>query len=259
MGAFDTSHFRFITLLFGLAIAEVARQFGRLFSQGRIHTQGENVFYALPAATHLALAGTIIITSWVDWTHAIRASGSGIKIERCFSMGMLVLVIDVVIVACYFAMAHGAKIHDVAPKSSDASALNETGSVAAIFGLYCIWFVAFDGFKTDQMGPSILCFLLSLLIALVYRARMKGPLSDYARIRAVVFTDFALLALVLMYRAIMEFEYGIAASSFLIGVLAAIAAFGWKTKKDDAPRGDKPADWGGGSSTGRESEPPPQI
>jgi hypothetical protein len=203
--------FGFVELLFALTAAEIAVQFADLVSKV------EAVAVGLPAYAHLTLAFILVATSWVGWSRSI-APGAKRDVQAVFSADFIVLLIDVLLVIFYFIVVKGV---DQIIKNTDgsvavvASANNECLWIAVIFAGYFLWdvmtkaVIGTDNNKRIVLGFRILemsfwsrgwisaaCLVLAI-IAWYFLKDLSGPTQ-------VIVADLALLALVLLFRALKQ-------------------------------------------------------
>lgn len=210
----------FVQMLFALTAAEIARQSADLV------TEELTTWNDAPAYTHLIVAIALVATSWVGWKRS-RAPGKRQDIEKVFSWQFVVLLIDVVLVVCYFIIAKGVEIermNGVVIKITPSAAL-ETFWIMMVFAGYCFWDIIANVVikplvpKTqpstgepsielqqehkepwnrlwDSANTSSLCLGLAFFLWLF--------LHDVTKPWNVVFVDAALLSLVFLFRAIKQ-------------------------------------------------------
>jgi len=192
----------FVGMMFAVAIGEVGLQSADLVRAG-------NWLHHLPAYSHLFLATLVISTSWVGWTLSL-APGARRDVRGIFQWEFLVLLLDVAGVIIYFILV----------KAVDAPALTVASWILAIFWGYILWDVLtkviiywkyrprvegkpwyryYESPWFNDFGLRILPTLLCLILAWLMR-----PLVQTADITHRLSADFALLSLILLYRALKE-------------------------------------------------------
>lgn len=206
-----TLHREFVGMLFALAIAEVA------IRSGVVVNSSLAISHKLPALTHLLLAAAVIATSWVGWG---RSGYSLSAIRSVFSKDFVELLIDVWLVGVYFFIVQGVETVLITngTNSIQGSAEIEAWWVMVMFWTYVLWDALTkwgDWTALSQRGwGSLLCAALATwTFLLIGHLRGTAP---------VVFGDLALLALVLLFRAmkLRDFAAHSAASWRLIAGLA---------------------------------------
>jgi hypothetical protein len=197
--------FVFVQLLFSLTIAEVARQVADL------RAQGHGLLGVLPAYTHLMLATTVVATSWMGWS--VSESSRRIKAKQVFSLAFVALLLDLVLVICYFILVRGAEVPLVGA-NPQFSAHNEACWISLILWLYFLWdfltkaapsrFGRFDSVRAVWNRCWERKFVertvISLVVAL-YGSVLCYFLKDLKAFWSVALADFALCCLVLGFRA----------------------------------------------------------
>jgi hypothetical protein len=201
----------FVGMMFAVTIAEVGIQTAGLVQAG-------NWVHFLPAYGHLVLATVVIATSWVGWTLSV-APGARRDVEKIFQWEFLVLVLDVSLVIVYFIVVRSV---DFAERNSPrvAPASTVAAWILAIFCLYLLWDVLtkiiiywkyrdksekslrrhYGSSWWRNQGARMVPTLVCVILAWVIRRQVGGADSPH-RLTA----DFALLSLVLLFRALKEF------------------------------------------------------
>lgn len=134
--------FVFVQMLFALTMGELAREAAALVELASIR--------AAPASySHLALAFILITASWVGWSSS-KAPGNQLKVVSIFSWSFVVLMLDVVLVICYFVVVKGVEKPD--GNEITASAYNETTWILIVFVGYLLWDFLTKGVIQDQDG-----------------------------------------------------------------------------------------------------------
>lgn len=226
--------FEFVELLFALATAEVAVQFGLLASAHQTLTKAPTAY------SHLILALILIATSWVGWSRS-KAPGNRLPLEHVFSLAFVVLMLDVALVVFYFIIARGVEVPTPSKTGGllvTPSAEQETFWVMMIFVVYVIWdFVtkalAIDiearprlNFWARLKGPfwkrgwiSLLCTAIALAVWILFRG--------VTTVVAVLATDLGLVTLDLFFRALKQNHKRWSITTAVVGALAFAAAFIW--------------------------------
>lgn len=165
----------FVSMLFALAIAEVAIQSSNLVSIVRDSSANNSPLYFLrdvpfdgvwlmvAPISHLILVLMVICMSWVGWSHSIER-GNARDVSRIFSVEFLLLLIELLLVVSYFVLARSVEL--VSPLSpgqqslsaaiSSPSATTEAFWLFLIFIGYCIWDFfadALPGNFPEEYGP----------------------------------------------------------------------------------------------------------
>jgi hypothetical protein len=202
--------FEFVELLFALATAEIALQFGTLAS-GHI-----TISDAPTAYSHLVLAIVLVAASWVGWSQS-KAPGNVVRVTGVFSWAFVVLLIDVALVIFYFIIARGVEVSTLPSGQvviGTPSAEKETFWVMVVFLVYLFWDLltksviaapqATSSFWQrlgghefwDRGWVSVVCAAVATVSWLCLHAVIG--------VRPVLVTDLALLALVLLFRALKQ-------------------------------------------------------
>lgn len=222
--------FIFVQLLFSLTAAEIARVASELFQVGANWS-------ALPAWVHILLATAVVVTSWVGWS--VSESSLRVRVNSVFSFPFLVLLIDVLLVVLYFNLVRGAEV----PKANlpaTPSAKIECDMIATIFFVYFLWDfltkAVLGGQSSDSLAAvlgrlrgsdywrrswqSVVCFSCGLL-AWVFLRGTSG-------LSSVLLLDFALICLVLFFRASKEGRFAFSRFFAIAFVVLGVAA--WLTR-----------------------------
>jgi hypothetical protein len=126
----------FVGMMFAVTVAEIGLQVASLVRQTDFSFQ-----LYLPAFSHLLLATIVIATSWVGWTLS-QSPGARHDVSKIFEAEFVVLLIDVVLVICYFVLVRSVefgKPEGEAKTVWSISAAPEARWVLYIFGLYFVW------------------------------------------------------------------------------------------------------------------------
>jgi len=190
----------FVGMMFAITIGEVGLQVAALVQAG--HTA-----HYLPAYTHLFLATVMIATSWVGWSVS-RSPGARLDVIAIFQWEFVVLLLDVALVITYFILVRAVDFgrEGVPPRIAPPSTLAFWTIV--IFALYFVWDIVTkiiiynrkpegQWFRKygSRMIPTIVCLILAFVI------RQKTSSADLPH---YLTADFALLSLVLLFRALKD-------------------------------------------------------
>ena len=229
--------FAFVELLFALTAAEIAIQFAELYSKVRFGLIGA------PAYAHLTLALILVSASWVGWSMS-TAPGARRDVYSIFSADFIVLLIDVLLVIFYFIVVKGV---DPVTEGEDgqmtiiASAANESLWIATIFGGYFLWDVMTKAVISARHGSERQHRFLSRLLGKAFWARgwvsttclavaivIWLVVRDVTTPTYVLLSDLALLALVLLFRALKQgaHAWSVSLTAVLILPLAGVYVLG---------------------------------
>jgi hypothetical protein len=190
-------------MMFAITIGEVGLQVAALVQAG--HTA-----HYLPAYTHLFLATIMIATSWVGWSLS-RSPGARLDVVAIFQWEFVVLLLDVSLVITYFILVRAVDFgrEGVAPRIAPPSTLAFWTIV--VFALYLAWDIVtkiiiycrkpeaerqWTRKYGSRMIPTVVCLILAFVARLV---TSSADLPHYLT------ADFALLCLVLLFRALKDF------------------------------------------------------
>jgi hypothetical protein len=185
-----TLHREFVGMLFALAIAQVAVR-----SEGVVNSP-LTVTAKLPALTHLLLGAIVIAASWVGWG---RSNYSFSPVRHVFTNDFVELLIDLWLVGIYFFIVQGA---ESVVSVNGVNAIQGSVEVEALWVMVMFWtYLAWDVHTKwgewrvlFQRGwSSLLCGALGTWTFLAI-GHLRG-------ISPVVLGDLALVALVLLFRA----------------------------------------------------------
>ena len=196
--------FEFIEMMFALAIAQVAIEFGEFFKTGlplREH------LYIL---THLVLVTYIISSSWIGWQQSV-SHGNKEKINNVFGLSFFILLLDLLLVILYFSITIS-----VEQESKDlvASAKEEVYWSMWIFGVYFIWDFFTKFIKITDRDPlkikydlktfilrgyqSLLCYFIILLFI--------RPMTVESSNIEVYLIDITLIFIFWLFRGLKELK-----------------------------------------------------
>ena len=193
----------FVGMMFALAIGEVGLQAAALLRAG-------NFSHLLPAYAHLALATIVIATSWVGWSLSL-APGGREDVGGILQWEFVVLLLDVVLVVMYFILVRTIDFSKAGDFRVDAAS-TVASLVFWIFVLYFAWDVITkiviyfrkkkserEGDWTRKYGLRMLPTAVCLGVAWLVLQCVKG--SDALH---KISADFALLCLILLFRALKD-------------------------------------------------------
>ncbi len=201
----------FVGMMFAITIGEVGLQAAAL-------VQARHLAHFLPACCHLILATVVVATSWVGWSLS-AAPGARSEFKRVFQWELLVLLLDVFLVIVYFILVRTIDFGKEAtpPRTDPASTV--AGWILVIFILYLVWDIFtkviiswrdresskkkfrehFDRSWRRSVGsrmlPTVVCCALAWL---TWRLVQTADCPHYLT------ADFALLCVVLLFRALKE-------------------------------------------------------
>lgn len=190
----------FVGMMFAITIGEVGLQVAALVQAG-------HPARFLPAYSHLILATIVVASSWVGWSVS-WAPGARKDVGGVFQWEFVVLLLDVSLVITYFILV---RTVDFGKESSPR--IDPAATVARwiwlIFLLYLVWdvFTKIVIYLTNPSGkwlrlqgsrmiPTIICLTLAGIIW----HEVEGADSAHC-----LSADFALLWLVLLFRALKDF------------------------------------------------------
>jgi hypothetical protein len=189
----------FVGMMFAITIGEVGLQVAALVQAG-------HVAHFLPAYGHLLLATVVVAASWVGWSVSL-APGARMDVRGVFQWEFIVLLLDVSLVITYFILVRTVDFgKELSPRIDPASTVARW--IFLIFLFYLVWDVITkiviylnkpDGhwlrLHGSRMIPTIACLILARI---VWRQVESADLPH--RLSA----DFALLCLVLLFRALKD-------------------------------------------------------
>lgn len=216
----DNPYWVFISFLFAWVVANIGERLSNINSHWKEHRPRVRKRWYLPVYSHLTLAAFVVATSWLGWTESFTYKCGNVVIissdprfARVISPLSLLLIVDFWILALYFAFVgavNGARLADKPTYFTPASD-HAAYWLFWIFVGYIVWdFLVYnllprmtgDG-DADQFWArswmSILCAVLAL--GAFFWLRRVLPSSRYA----ILVSDLALIALVLVYRGLKQF------------------------------------------------------
>jgi hypothetical protein len=177
-------------MLFALAIAEVAVR------SAEIVNSDLGAWAKAPALSHLVLAAMVIATSWVGWGWSKHSLSD---VRHVFTWDFIELALDVWLVGVYFFIVQGAeRIVDLnGARTIHGSFAIEALWVMVMFATYVVWDTWTKWGKWHVLAQrgwaSVACAGLALWTFLELR-HLRG-------VAPVVLGDLALLAIILLFRA----------------------------------------------------------
>lgn len=217
--------FVFVQMLFALTMGELAREAAGLIEVAPLRV-------APSSYSHLILAFILITSSWVGWSSS-SAPGNRLRVVSMFSWSFAVLVLDVVLVICYFIIVKGVE----KPQGNliSASANNETTWILVVFLGYLIWDFITKGVIQDEdkntlsfwdrisgrhfWGRGYASLVCSCLAAASWLA-LRNQTSQ----RNVILADGTLLALIVLFRALKQKLRVLSLLLFLVWIACMLAA-----------------------------------
>ena len=190
----------FVGMMFAITIGEVGLQVAALVQAG-------HVAHFLPAYSHLIPATTVVAASWVGWSVSM-APGARQDVRGVFQWEFIVLLLDVSLVITYFILVRTVDFEkDKAPRID--SAFTVAFWVFVIFLLYFVWDVITkiviylkrpDGHWLQLYGARMIPTIACLVVGGIVWLEVKD-----ADLPHQISADFALLCLVLLFRALKDF------------------------------------------------------
>jgi hypothetical protein len=207
----------FVGMMFAITVGEIGLQAAGL-------VQAKHWIHYLPAYSHLFLATFVVAASWVGWSKS-AVPGARQDVDELFEWAFLVLLLDMAMVVTYFILVRTVDFGNEHHRIDSASAV--AGWHVLIFALYLAWdvvtkFLMYE--RPDDMGwwkgwkgvdaalrkkrrerfwrvaPAVICLVISW-----YLWKAFEPATDERLLTA----DFALLSVVLLFRALKSLESAI--------------------------------------------------
>lgn len=188
----------FIGMAFALAIGEIGVEIGKLYDKNiRIR---DHPFIA----THILLVVFITASSWIGWQLS-TSRGNMSKLRDPFSLAFLVLLIDLLLVICYFVMGN-----NIGRAPTKPSANSEVVFSMAIFFFYCIWDILTKILVEHPSTYKISIVLSKKCLLKVYQAILClliiylfiWPIRNEFTSRGVICIDILLLSVFIFFRAL---------------------------------------------------------
>jgi hypothetical protein len=204
----------FVGMMFAITVGEIGLQAAGL-------VQAKHYVHYLPAYTHLFLATFVVAASWVGWSRSV-IPGARQDVEELFEWAFVVLLLDMSMVVTYFILVRTVDFGNEHHRIDSASAV--AGWHVLIFALYLAWdvvtkFLMYE--RPDDMGwwkgwqgvdaalkkkrtdrfrrmvPTVICLLISWYLWNAFQS---------ATAERLLVADFALLSVVLLFRALKSLE-----------------------------------------------------
>jgi hypothetical protein len=163
----------------------------------------------------------VIAASWLGWRQSV-SHGMKERVQYLFTLGFVGLMFDVVLVILYFILVRSVELVTLDNQANlgPPSAVPESIWVTAIFAVYAVWDVLADvcvtgaipsgpiikrilktiGTVVVSTGASVICAVLTYFVFVIAQRISAGATG-------VLLLDGALLALVLLFRAIKVYEH----------------------------------------------------
>lgn len=198
----DKLRFEFIGMIFALAIAQIGFEIGDYFYLSK----SINGFYDLShlfVFSHLTLGTYIIASSWIGWQQS-HSRGNQLVLTDSFSKAFFILLIDLLLVICYFIIIKGVeKPFSKEFAASELDSKTEAFWCMIIFGLFFIWDILtkVSPFKKNNLRrfrirgwQSFACGIIAIIIYCLLTGENDA--------KSVILTDFALLLNFILFRAL---------------------------------------------------------
>jgi len=206
----------FVGMMFALTIGEIGLQVAALVQAG-------SWTRFLPAYSHLFVATVLVAASWVGWSRS-PSPGAKADVEAVFQWEFVVLLVDVFLVICYFIVVRTVDFNNEKQRIDPSSKL--AFWLLVIFGVYLFWdivtkivILAWRRSRSRRAkgltkGPSDSLSLKSWCqkhgIRIIPTIICFGVADTLWRLlagialRQMIAADFALLSLVLLFRALKD-------------------------------------------------------
>jgi hypothetical protein len=199
-------------MLFALAIAQIAINAAAIFAVSAA------LVIKIAAAAHLSVALLLIACSWVGWRLS-RSPGVTEPVTGVYRKSFLDLLLDVLLVIVYFIIVQRAEINTVAGQIvvELTSASPEAIGVLSVFVIYVLWDLLTDVLSAKYIPEGIRFFSLKTfsaafvstfasILCLVLTAGVLLAAKDTNSTAKVVALDFALGAIILLFRSVKALE-----------------------------------------------------
>jgi hypothetical protein len=204
----------FVGMMFAITVGEIGLQAAAV-------VQAKHVVHYLPAYTHLFLATFVVAASWVGWSRSV-VPGARQDVEELFEWAFVVLLLDMSMVVTYFILVRTVDFGNDHKRIDSASAV--AGWHVLIFALYLAWDVVTKVLmyeRPDDLGwwkgwcgldgalkkkrldrllrtvPTVICLFISWYLWHAFESATGERLLA---------ADFALLSVVLLFRALKSLE-----------------------------------------------------
>ena len=206
----ENLRFEFVEMLFALAIGEVAVEISQAIYLKIGIRENPHIY------SHLLLGALIIVLSWIGWQNS-KSKGSSLEVESVFSFSFIILLLDILLVTCYFIIVKGAEFNAIKGTTDITPDISlEIIWTLRIFFIYLVWdfvtkFIEHGISKTDsnvfkkhvkvnfqdfwnRTWPTLIC----ILIAFIFYFFQNGNVTKE---KALV-VDFSLIALFFLFRGL---------------------------------------------------------
>lgn len=202
----DKIRVEFIGMAFALAIGELGLEIGKLYLDGVSLREHWYLF------THILLAIYIIASSWVGWQLS-ESRGNEEVVKDPFSLSFLILLLDLLLVICYFIIV---KSIDKNPESPTCN--SEIYWSWFIFILYACWDILTKLIIEDKTSGKIkrepilkkyfnrayqapICFCITYFII--------WPLRTVSTPKTVICVDIMLISVFILFRGMKSLKNNI--------------------------------------------------
>jgi len=188
----------FVGMMFAITVGEIAVNLYNLIALG-------NISYHLPAYSHLLLCMCVVATSWVGWTQSL-SPGARRDVKRSLEPEFIILLIDVLLVIEYYLLVKYVDVQtDEGITRYNPSILPESILIIVIFCTFFVWdfftkCVVSDKANPEKWWPNLALRILVTLVC-VGLAFITFYFIHSAKGIGIVYADFALIALVFLFRA----------------------------------------------------------
>jgi hypothetical protein len=195
--------FDFIGMMFALAIGQVGIQIGDFYS-----TNISLIKYPF-ILSHLGLAVFIISSSWIGWRNSY-STGSQNPLNDNFGISYLILVLDLILVICYFILVKGVEQYNPLTNKIQPDSSFEVRWIFKIFIIYFIWDIASKIVKIENPTTLKIRSNFKQFISRGYQSALSlsivyfiiNPMIIKQTSNSVVLTDIALLFVFILFRAL---------------------------------------------------------
>jgi hypothetical protein len=202
----DKLRIDFVGMAFGLAIGEIGLEIGKLYDAG---IRLRDHWYL---GTHILLSIYIIASSWIGWQLS-PSQGNKDKLKDSFSIQFVILLIDLLLVICYFIIVQSIGKDPLRPSCSTQIFWSKI-----IFIVYIIWDFFSKCFVEDPVSckskfinnkPDLKKYLNRVYqapICLVIIWFIISPISEDHRANAVLCADLLLIFVFVLFRGLKGFD-----------------------------------------------------
>ncbi len=208
-GGQDALREAFVEMLFALAVSEIA------IHAAEIVSASGSVNQKIPAGMHLTVGLILIATSWVGWRRSV-SPGMRERVNSCFSIPFLGLLLDVFLVILYFIIV---KLVEIEQKDGRViltapTARPEASWLCVVFMTYALWDILADvlsegclprmhswlhrintcmSIAVTSTFASLFCLVLAFS-AMLIGSKSRSPVG-------VELLDLSLICIILLFRA----------------------------------------------------------